>query len=423
MNPFSAARCLALSSFLVIVSGVRAENWPQWRGPNNDGVSAEKDIPVSWGADKNIAWKLAMPGDGSSTPCVWGKQIFLTSQDGGKLVLISASTEGKELWRKTLGNGGKIKADEGNEASASPSTDGTHVYAFAGTGDLACFDFAGKEIWRVDLQQRYGQFRTQFGMHSTPVLYGDRVYLQLLHSGGQFVIALDKENGKEIWKVERKSDGRAECLQVYASAMMWHSGDKAYLVVHGNDYTTAHDLKDGSEIWRVGNLNPKGSYNATLRFVASPLCTPDLIVIPTAKKGQVVGIKPDVRGTVKADSETWRLAKGTPDVPSPLLYDGLVYLCGEQGSLTCLDAKTAKIYYEERIHSGRHRASPAYVDGKILCVARDGVVSVVQPGKEFKLLSSNRMNDDITASPAISGGRIYLRGWKALYAIGSGNLN
>jgi outer membrane protein assembly factor BamB len=244
-----------------------------------------------------------------------------------------------------------------------------------------------------------------------------------MHDGGQFVIALDKENGKQVWKIERKSDGRAECLQVYASAMMWHNGDKAYLVVHGNDYTTAHDLQDGSEIWRVGNLNPKASYNPTLRFVASPLCTPDLIVIPTAKNGQVVAVKPEAKGTVKGEFEPWRLAKGTPDVPSPLLYDGLIYLCSEQGSLTCVDAKTGKIYYNERIHNARHRASPTYVDGKILCTSRDGVVSVVQPGKEFKLLSSNRMNDDFTASPVISGGRMYLRGWKALYAIGTSNLN
>ncbi len=407
--------CLCMSSPLA-----RAENWPQWRGPNDDGVSNEKNIPAKFGPQENLIWKLDLPGMGSSTPCVWQNRIFFTSQDGSDLVLICVSTEGKELWRKVLGTGAsKFRKDEGNEASASPSTDGKNVFAFVGSGNLASFDFEGKEIWKFDAQARYGKFKIQFGMHSTPVLYGDRLYLQLFHDGGQFVVALEKATGKEVWKINRKSDGRAECLHSYASAMMWHDGDKAYLVVHGNDYTTAHDLKDGSEIWRVGDLNPKGSYNPTLRFVASPLVTANLIVIPTAKNGQVVAISPTAKGTVvRNEYEQWRLPKGTPDVPSPLLHNGLVYLCGAQGTLTCVDAKTGKIYFDERIHNDRYRASPVYVDGKIICTSRNGVVSTFEEGKEFKLISANRMNDEITASPALSGGRMYLRGWKALYAIG-----
>jgi outer membrane protein assembly factor BamB len=409
---------LALLPLFPLVA--HAENWPQWRGPMNDGVSREKNIPAKFGPDEQVVWKLEMPGMGSSTPCVWGDKIFLTSQDGTDLVLMCVSVDGKPLWKKVLGAGeNKVRGDEGNGASASPSTDGKHVYAFVGTGNLACFDFAGNEVWKVNLQERYGKFRIQFGVHSTPVLHHDRLYMQNLHDGGQLVFCLDKATGKEIWKIDRKSDGRAECLHSYASAMMWQDGDKAYLVVHGNDYTTAHDLKDGAEIWRVGDLNPKGSYNATLRFVSTPLVTPKLIVIPTAKRGQVVGLNPAAKGVVaKNEFEYWRLPKGTPDVPSPLHHDGLVYLCSEQGSLTCLDAKTGKVLYEETLHRARHRASPTFADGKIFCVARDGVVSVVQAGKEFKLLSQNKMNEDMTSSPVFSNGRLYLRGWKHLYAIG-----
>ena len=358
----------------------------------------------------------------SSTPAVWGEHIFLTSQDGGDLVLMSVSTAGKEEWRKKIGSGAnKFRKDEGNEASASPSTDGKHVYAFVASGNLVCYSFDGQEVWNVDLQKKYGKFRIQFGMHSTPVLYKDRLYLQIMHDGGQQVIAIDKGNGEEIWKVDRKSDGRAECLHSYASAVMWHKGKDAYLVVHGNDYSTAHDLKDGSEIWRLGDLNPKGKYNPTLRFVATPVATPDLIVVPTAKRGPVVGVKPDARGSIVTNStgEQWRLSKGTPDVPSPLVYEGLVYLCGEQGSLMCLDAHTGESYYDQRIFGDRYRASPVYVDGKIICTSRQGVVTVVKAGKNFEVLSTNRMNDDVTASPGISNGRIYIRGWKYLYAIGS----
>ena len=149
-----------------------------------------------------------------------------------------------------------------------------------------------------------------------------------------------------------------------------------------------------------------------------PRTRPATLRIPSAaKKGQVVGVRPDVA----SETELWRLPKGTPDVSSPLLADGLVYLCGEQGNLICLDAKSGQVQYDERLHSAKYRASPVFVDGKILCVARDGVVSVVQPGKSFRLLSENRMNDDVTASPAISGGRLYLRRWKNLYAIANAN--
>jgi len=418
-------RCyFVLAAVTLLSSGevLQAENWPQWRGPNNDGISAEAGLPVDWSESKNVVWKLPLPGMGGSTPIVWGDRIFLTSQDGDKLVLLCISTQGKELWKRQLGSGNRrFRTDEGNDASASASTDGKHVWAFVGSGELACFDFEGKEIWKFNVQDRYGKFKIQFGMHSTPVLYGDRLYLQLIHSGAAVVVALDKATGKEAWKIDRKSDGRAECEHSYASPCIWHKGQEAYLLVHGNDYCTAHRLTDGSEIWRVGDLNPKDKYNPTLRFVASPVATPDLIVVPSAKSGPVVGIKPDAAGLLRSGSagELWRRTSNTPDVPSPLVQDGLVYLCRETGNLICVDAKTGKEFYVERTHDGRYRASPVLADGKLYLTCRDGTVSVVQTGSKFKLLATNKLNDQISASPAVADGRIYLRGYGALYAIGA----
>src|SRR5262249_41384896 len=156
----------------------------------------------------------------------------------------------------------RFRNDEGNQASPSPSTDGKRVYVFAGTGDLACFDFEGNEVWKFNVQDRYGKFEIWHGMHVTPLLHGDRLYHSLLHSNGWWVIALDKNTGKEIWKVNRQTDARQECEQSYASPCLWTSGGEEYLVIHGCDYTTAHRLTDGSEIWRLGNLNPKATYNA-----------------------------------------------------------------------------------------------------------------------------------------------------------------
>jgi outer membrane protein assembly factor BamB len=415
--------CSLLSASLLwgLAGFIRAENWPQWRGTGGDGISTETNLPARWSATENIAWKLPLPGMGGSTPIVWGGRIFLTSADGrDDLWLLCISTDGNELWRRKLGNVRfRRMPNEGNGASASPSTDGKHVWAFVGSGDFACFDLDGKEIWKFDAQERYGKFQMQYGMHTTPLLYGDRLYLQLLHSGGAHVIALDKNNGETVWQVERKSDAVAECEQSYASPVVWRNGDKAYLITHGCDYTIAHRLDNGTEIWRLGDLNPKDRYNRTLRFVASPVTTADLIVVPTAKKGPVVGVKPSAAGLIRAGSpgEQWRMPKNTPDVPSPLVHDGLVYLCREDGTLICLDAKTGKELYMESLHKQRYRASPVFADGKIYLTARDGVISVVKAGPKFELLAVNHMNDDISASPVVANGRIYLRGFHALYAI------
>jgi outer membrane protein assembly factor BamB len=415
-------RLLAALCFLSSVGTVtRADNWPQWRGPENDGICKETNVPVEWSATKNVAWKLPLPGMGGSTPIIWDKRIFLTSEDGKDLVLLCISTDGRQLWKRKLGTGGKrFRKDEGNEASASPSTDGTHVYVFVGTGDCACFDFEGHEVWKFNAQERYGVFQIQHGMHTTPLLYGDRLYLSLLHAGGMWVIALDKATGQEVWKAARRTDGRGEGEHSYASPCLWRKGKDAYLVVHGCDYATAHRLSDGSEIWRLGDLNnPKGQYDATLRFVASPVAVSDLIVVPTAKNGPVIGVKPEAKGmiTIGSPFEQWRRPRDTPDVPSPLVHDGLVYLDREMGILICMDAKTGQEHYQERLHPARYRASPVYADGKLYLTARDGTFSVVKAGPKFELLATNQLADTFTASPAISAGRIYLRGFEALYAI------
>jgi outer membrane protein assembly factor BamB len=415
-------------------SAVDAENWPSWRGPKRDGVSAETNLPASWGATKNIAWTARLPGMGSSTPAIWEDRIFLTSEDGTDLVLLCLNTQGKQLWKTRLGGGRKrFMRGEANLASASPSTDGKHVFAFFGSGDFACCDFNGKVVWKFNAQERYGEFVIQHGIHITPVLHGDRLYLSLLHSGGWWVIAIDKASGKDVWKVRRETDATDECEQAYASPVLWRDGNNEYLVVLGCDYATAHRLSDGGEIWRLGDLNPKETYHRMFRIIATPAASADLIVVPSCRDGPLVGVKPEAKGMIKAGSafERWRLpGKGpgplakTPDVPAPLIHKGLVYLCRqyqrENGALICLDAKTGKELYYESVHPARYRASPVYADGKIYLAARDGMITVVKAGPRFQVLATNQMPEEINASPAIANGRIYIRGFKTLYAIGQG---
>jgi outer membrane protein assembly factor BamB len=418
MRRVLVACCLVCVS---LAGRVQADNWPQWRGPSGDGICKETNLPSEWADNKNIAWKLKLPGMAGSTPCIWDERIFLTSEDGNDLVLVCISTKGKELWKRTIGSGKtRARKDEGNGASSSPSTDGKLVFALVGSGDFACFDFDGKEVWKFNVEKRYGKVKLDFGMHSTPVLDGDRLYFQLIGYGIGRVVAINKADGSNAWNVERKSDGRNECENSYASPVLWRNGKDAYLVTHGNDYAIAHRLTDGSEIWRLGDLNPKSKYNQTLRFVASPVAVADLIVVPSAKNGPVVGVKPAANGLIMqgGTGEQWRRSSNTPDVPSPLVQDGLVYLARENGFLICMDAKSGREHYNQRIHPDRYRASPVYADGKIYVTARDGTITVVKAGTKFEQVAVNKLSDETTASPAISNGRIYIRGFQTLYAIG-----
>lgn len=404
----------------------RGENWPQWRGPSNDGISHEKNLPSTFSKAENVLWRLPLPGPGGSTPVVWDDRIYLTSVDGDDLVAIGIDTRGKQLWKKVISRGNKnVRSDEGNSASPSPTTDGQHVWVMFTDGIIACLDREGNETWKLDLQQEFGKFKIQFGMTSTPVLDGDRLYVQLIHGDGNpqtreaTVAALDKMNGKTIWKTGRPSEAHTENEHSYASPLIYRDRDRSFLLTHGADYIVAHDLDSGNEIWRCGGLHPPSGYDPTLRLVSSPVAVPGLIIVPSAKRGITRALRPNGQGdiTQDADRQVWSFGT-TPDVPSPLVVDDIVYLCRENGNLIALDRATGKQFYEQRTHSDRHRASPVYADGKIYLSARDGTVSVCAPGKEFKLLATNKMEESLSASPAVSGGRIYLRTFDALYAVG-----
>ncbi|MGD9722414.1 MAG: PQQ-binding-like beta-propeller repeat protein [Pirellulales bacterium] len=413
--------CAFLAACVLWSGSAGAENWPQWRGAKLDGVSHETRLPLKWSKTENVAWRLELPGPAGATPVVWDDKIFLTSAEGdNQLVLMCVGTDGKPLWKHVVATENMtVRGDEGNSASPSPVTDGKHVWAMLGTGDIACFTADGEPVWAFNLQDRYGKFDIQFGMTSSPVLDGNNLYLQLLHSGGATVLALDKKTGNEVWKAARPSDAKAECEHSYASPVLYREGGLELLLTHGCDYVVAHRLKDGQEVWRCGGLNLKGRYNPTLRFVASPVAVPGMVVVPSAKNGPVLALDPASQGDITDTKEghLWTREHNTPDVPSPLVVDGIVYLCREDGTLIAMDAKTGQEFYTKRTHADRHRASPVYGDGKIYLTARDGTVTVVKPGKEFEVLATNVMEESISSSPAVSNGRIYLRSFNALYAI------
>lgn len=423
-------RLLAATCLFTVLTSAESGDWGSWRGPSSNGISTEKDLPLKWSKDQNVAWRVPMPGPAGATPAVWGNQIFVTSIDGNKLVLICLGTDGKEQWRQDIGSGNKdVRGDEGNSASPSPITDGQHVWSFMATGDIACFTVDGKPVWGGNLQDRYGKFRIAFGMSSTPVFHDGRLYLQLIHGDGKaetseaLVVALDAATGKDIWKSERVTAAHTENEHSYASPLLYDFGGVKYLVTHGADYTVAYNLKDGSERWRLGGLNPHNDpdrrYHPTLRFVASPGIAEGIIVCPTAKNGPVFAISADGEGDLTGSKKAikWVREKNTPDVPSPVILDDLIYLCRENGILLVLDRETGEEVYMERTHSMRHRASPVYADGHLYLTARDGKITVVKTGRSFEIVSQNDTGEAMSASPAISNGTIYLRTFDALWAI------
>ena len=417
---------LILASSLI----AHAENWPQWRGPRLDGISREKNIPTKWSKTENVLWRLPLPGPAGATPVVFDDRIYLTSVAGeGKtdLSLLCVSTSGQLLWERIVGSGSKdVRADEGNYASPSPCTDGQRVWAMFGTGDLACFTRDGEAVWKFNVEHRYGKLNIQFGMASTPVLDRGRLYLQLIHGDMRGtaqearVVCLAADTGSELWQTGRPSDGTFECKHSYASPTIYRDDQREYLLTHGADYIIAHALNDGRELWRCGDLNPKGKYNQTLRFVASPVAVPGYIVVPTAKNYGVVCVKPDSQGDITDQPQQthWRWTNNTPDVPSPLVVNDLVYLCRENGNLIVADAKTGKEIYTQPTTRDRHRASPLYADGQIYLTARNGTITVVRAGPTFEIVATNSLEESTSASPIVANGRIYIRTFNALYAIG-----
>ena len=411
---------------LFLATPLLAENWGSWRGPTQNGVSNETDLPKTWSVDVNVQWRAELPGPAGATPVVWGDNIFLTSTSGSDLVLLCFGTDGKQRWSRLIGQGNKdARGDEGNSASPSPITDGVHVWAFIGTGKLVCYTVDGALVWDADMQQRHGKFDIAFGMSATPVLHQNRLFVQLIHGDGKpetqeaMVVAVDASTGAPLWATERITGASRENEHSYASPILYDFDGVTYLITHGADYTVAYSVQDGKEKWRLGGLNPQGrSYHPTLRFVASPAAAKGIVVCPTAKNGPVFAVDASKVGDLTdSDAVLWVRDDNTPDVPSPLIYEDLVYLCRENGMLLVLDRKTGEQVYMERTHSHRHRASPVLADGHIYLTARDGKVTVVKTGREFKIVAQNDTGETTSASPVISNGVIYLRTFEALWAI------
>jgi outer membrane protein assembly factor BamB len=431
-------RSLALGLLLLILgssisaAGLPTTNWAHWRGPSMQGYSDDTKVPLTWGDTQNLVWKTKLPGTGNSTPIVWGDRIFLTasSSDGlERYVLCFRASDGKLLWQQTASRGippGKSHSWNGY-ASASCTTDGTHVYAFFGTPGLFCYDLEGKQVWH----HSFGIFTSDadWGTAASPFLYEDLVIQncdndgpralpagkQSAEAAPEALVALNKRTGKVEWTT-RRDMGRG----FSTPCLIPTAGGRIDLVLNGPLAVVGYDPKTGTERWRC-----KRSAGGDQQRFGEPLpvFNSEALFIESGRPGPCQGLRLPGDGDVTSSHVLWTGArKGHRDVASPILVEGLVYAADNKGLLSCIDLKTGKELYTERIGNGKALASPVLVCGKLLFVLDDGVTVVLEPGPKLQIAGRNKLGTgaslDFGASPAIANGRLYLRSQSFLYCIG-----
>jgi outer membrane protein assembly factor BamB len=398
---------------------ILADNWPQWRGPALNGISSEKNLPARWTTEENITWKLALPAWSGSTPIIWGERIFLNVAEGDNLYVWCVDrAKGELLWKRPLGSG-NVKLRKQNMSSPSPVTDGKSVYVMTGTGVLKGFDFSGKELWSRDVQKDYGQFGLNWGYASSPLLYEDALFVQVLHGmktdDPSYVMRIDKNTGKTLWKVERPTPAIKESPDSYTTPALLRYDNKIEIVITGGDIVTGHDPVTGKELWRAGGLNPEN--HPFYRIVASPIVFDNIIYAPTRVK-PLLAIKAGGRGDITETHRLWAFPNG-PDVPTPVTDGKYFYVVDDRGVAWCLDAKTGQaIWGPQRIKSGTYSSSPVLADGKIYITNEDGLTTVLRAGPKFEVMAENDLNDYCLSSLAISDGQIFIRTAQHLYCIG-----
>ncbi len=404
---------------LLIASVAFAENWPQWRGPNLNSTSPEIDLPVKWSPHENIAWSVALPAWSGATPIVWGDHVFLNVAEGGNLYLWCVDRRApKVVWKKLLGDGDHRERKQ-NMSTPSPVTDGKNVWALTGTGMLKAFDFDGRELWARDIQKDYGRFGLNWGYASSPLLYHDSVYVQVVHGmktrDPSYILRIDKMTGKTLWRIERPVTANRESHDSYSTPTLAKIGETMQLVVLGGDVVTGHDLKTGEEVWRMTGFNP--SNDGAYRTIASATFADGIIFAPTRER-PLQAFKAGGHGDITKSALLWKFNNG-PDVPTPLVDGHDLVSINDHGIVWRLDGATGKeIYGSQRLKPGTYSASPVLADGKIYVTNEEGLTTIFKSGPKFEVVAENNMDEYCLSTIAISEGQLFLRTEKALYAIG-----
>jgi len=446
-GPF--ALLLALNAIAASDSPEALRNWPQWRGPLANGVAPEADPPLEWSETKNVKWKVKIPGAGSSTPIVWGNQIFIltavaTGQktevkpaessapapaapppDGERrrrsrrsakptekfqfAVLCLDRANGKTLWQKVACETVPHEGHHPNHgyASASPITDGQLLLAYFGSRGLHAYDLNGNLKWSKDFGQM--QTRNSFGEGASPALRGNTVVVNWDdETDNDFIVALDKRDGKQLWKVPRNED------TTWSTPLTVEHGGKPQAIVNATSKVRSYDLATGRELWSCAGQ--------TANAIPSPVADVDTVYVTSGFRGSALfaialGRTGDLTGT---DAIRWSHDRDTPYVPSPLLVDDFLYVVKvNSGILSCFDKRTGKAHFAaERLEGVREiYASPVAAKDRVYVLSRDGVCLVLKKGPKLEILATNRLDERTDASIAMVGGDLFIRGRENLYCI------
>jgi outer membrane protein assembly factor BamB len=401
-----------LAALFLLLPLAQAENWPGFRGPTRQGVSAEKNLPLEWGPDHNVAWKTAIPGNGWSSPIIWQDRIFVTTatNEGRSCHVLSLDAKtGKILWDKhVFDQETRQKREQNSYASPTPITDGERVFAVFGTGSMVALGFDGNVLW----ENHDFDFFSEHGLGASPVLYKDTVIMTFDPSSrtgreekigwkvpwdGAAIWALDKKTGKRVWEGKRHASRLAHVTPNFMEV-----NGKMQLISGAGDVVQGFNPDTGERLWSV--------YSQGEGVVPS-------IVIGGGLAYSISGFEATtIRAVAPGGKIVWEQTRSASHIPSMIYHDGLLYNMHEGGVATCMDAKTGDVLWQERV-GGSHWASPVLADGRIYFLSEEGETVVIEPGHKYKEVARNNLNQHSQASIAVSGGRLYIRTAEALWAI------
>jgi outer membrane protein assembly factor BamB len=416
---------------LIVGNGAAAADWPQWRGPDGTGVSQEKGVPIVWHEQRGIYWISQLPGTGNSTPAICRDAVFVTAHRAeDKLLLLRLSkVDGKVVWTQEVGSGTGERDGPKRQprkehkfyspASPSPATDGKVVVAHFGNGLLAAYDFDGQQLWKHDLQEEYGAYTSWYGHANSPVIAGDVVISACIQDSladlqarpvESYLVAHDLRSGKVRWKITRATKADKEECDAYTTPLACELNGTRQVVVMGGNQLDAYDPASGRQLWFLPNL--KGG-----RTVTSPTVAHNMIFATRGLRGPLFAVKPRSAGELNFRDIAWDHTEGTPDSCSPIVWGELLFTVADDGIARCFDLSTGTLKWKERL-KGQFKASPIAAEGRIFFLSIDGLCTVISAAPRFDKLVENKLDDVTIASPAISGGKIFIRGQKNLYCLG-----
>lgn len=410
---------------LGILSGpLAATNWPEWRGPGAAGVITGTKPPLDLGA--NLLWKAKLPGRGCSTPVIWDGRIYLTAPVGEQDGVLAFDLQGKQLWQKTFG---ELKPGRGqrvgSSANSSPVTDGEVVVAYFKSGTVVCLDMNGDELWRVNLQEKYGKDMLWWDQGTSPVFAAGNVVVAVMQTEGEsYLVSLDRKSGKEVWKTPRKYETGKESGDAYTTPHVVKVDGVEQVVCWGADHLTGHDAKTGKLLWECGGFNPDRA--GFQRVIASSVVADDLAIVPFNRGDGLAGIRLGGSGDVSKSNWIWRDDKLGSDAVTPILQDGKVYVLKDsgplRGRLTCVDAKTGKRLWETNLPKAPQvfYSSPVLAGDHFFSVREDGmVVSGRITDKGLEDVKTHALEEGVIASPVGTAGRLFIRGDSHLFCFGA----